>query len=122
MLFGWQDLWDSVLGIFLAFPYGVLADKYGRRWILTPGLADADCTMLWIISVCYFQVPLKLTWFSSVFIGIGGGPAVAVAIIFMMASDVVPTENRTTVLLYVTASVLVAELIAPTLNSILMKS
>ena len=46
----------------------------------------------------YFQLPLKLIWFSSVFIVIGGGPAVAVAIIFTMVSDVVPTENRWSVL------------------------
>lgn len=66
MLFGWQDLWDSVPRIFLAVPYGALADKNGRRWILTLGLAGAECTMLWIIVICYFQLPLKLTWFSLV--------------------------------------------------------
>lgn len=53
-------------GDLLAVPYGALADKYGRRWILTLGLAGAECTMLWIIFVCYFQLPLKLTWFSLV--------------------------------------------------------
>ena len=36
--------------------------------------------------------------FSSVFMVIGGGPAVAVANIFTMVSDVVPTENWSGVL------------------------
>lgn len=39
---------DSVPGIFLAVPYGALADKYGRGWILTLGLVGADCAMLFV--------------------------------------------------------------------------
>jgi MFS family permease len=65
MLFGWQDLWDSVPGIFLAVPYGALADKYGRRWILTLGLAGAECTMLWIIFVCMVSsIEISSSWTS----------------------------------------------------------
>ena len=59
MLFGWKDLWNSVPGIFLAIPYGALADKHGRRWILTLELVCADCTMLFVCmaSALKFRVP-----------------------------------------------------------------
>ena len=50
---------DSVPGIFLAVPYGALADKYGRGWILALGLVGADCAMLFVcmVSALKFRVP-----------------------------------------------------------------
>ena len=63
-----------------------------------------------------------MTWFSSAFLVIGGGPIVAIAIGITMISDVVPPEKRTTIFLYVTACVLVAEMVAPIMAARLMES
>lgn len=65
---------------------------------------------------------MQLTWFSSAFLVIGGGPIVAIAIGITMISDVVPPEKRTTIFLYVTACVLVAEMVAPIMAARLMES
>ena len=158
MLFGWQDLWDSVPGIFLAVPYGALADKYGRRWILTLGLAGAECTMLWIIFVCMcpalkFRVPRPVSngkrrllpaatqadlvlfgiysyWWRSCSSGRNyfhdgvrcrsHGKSVECAFpLFRFSTD---SGVEQLLFLYVTASVLVAELTAPALSSIFMKN
>jgi hypothetical protein len=70
----------------------------------------------------YFKtLPLQLTWISAAFFLIGGGPIVAGAIGITMISDIVPPEKRTTVFLYLTAAVLVAEMVAPIMAARLME-
>ncbi len=62
-----------------------------------------------------------MTWLSSAFYFIGGGPIVAAAIGITMISDIAPPEKRTTIFLYLTASVLVAEIVAPIMSARLME-
>jgi hypothetical protein len=70
----------------------------------------------------YFKdLPLQLTWLSSAFYLIGGGPIVAAAIGITMISDIAPPEKRTTIFLYLTASVLIAEIVAPIMSAKLME-
>ncbi|KAF2492574.1 MFS general substrate transporter [Lophium mytilinum] len=121
MVFGWQDLFDAIPGILLAVPYGALADKYGRKWILVLGFLGLELSVLWIMLICYLELPLKLTWFSSIFMMIGGGSQVAVATVFTMLTDVVPPERRTTIFFYVAATLLLAEVIAPAIGFALMQ-
>ncbi|KAF2107682.1 major facilitator superfamily domain-containing protein [Lophiotrema nucula] len=121
-IFGWQDLFDSIPAILLAVPFGTLADKHGRKWVFAASLLGLQLNSAWILFICWFRsLPLQLTWLSSAFYLIGGGPIVAAAIGLTMLSDIVPAEKRTTVFLYVTASVMVAEMIAPILARILME-
>ncbi|KAH7115880.1 MFS transporter-like protein, partial [Dendryphion nanum] len=112
MIFGWQDMFDAIPGLILAVPFGILADKWGRKWIFAG-------TLIW---PGYFRtLPLQLTWFSSAFYLVGGGPIVASAVGCTMISDIVPPEKRTSIFLYLLASTLIAELIAPILASKLMQ-
>jgi MFS family permease len=67
-------------------------------------------------------LPLQLTWLSSAFYFIGGGPIVASAIGITMISDIAPPDKRTTIFLYLTASVLVAEIVAPIVSARLMEN
>lgn len=70
----------------------------------------------------YFRtLPLQLTWLSSAFYFIGGGPIVAMAIGLTMLSDVVPPGKRTTIFLYLTACILVSAMIAPIMAARLME-
>ncbi|ORY17317.1 major facilitator superfamily domain-containing protein [Clohesyomyces aquaticus] len=122
MIFGWQELWDSIPSMLLAVPYGTLADKYGRKWIFCLGLVGLQLNSIWVLVICYFRsLPLQLTWLSSAFLIIGGGPIVVTAIGITMVSDIVPPEKRTSIFLYLFASVLVAELLAPLIAAELMK-
>jgi MFS family permease len=71
----------------------------------------------------YFKtLPLQLTWLSSAFYFIGGGPIVASAIGITMISDIAPPDKRTTIFLYLTASVLIAEIVAPIVSARLMEN
>jgi hypothetical protein len=66
-------------------------------------------------------LPLQLTWLSSVFYIIGGGPMVSIALALSMVVDIAPPEKRTTIFLYLTASMLVAEMLAPLMAAKLME-
>ncbi|KAF2732343.1 MFS transporter-like protein [Polyplosphaeria fusca] len=122
-LFGWQELFDSIPGILLAVPLGTLADRVGRKWVFASCLMGLQLNSAWILLICYFEsLPLQLTWLSSAFYICGGGPIVATAVGITMVSDICPPEKRTAIFLYLTASVLVAELIAPILAARLMES
>ncbi|KAL6705719.1 hypothetical protein ACN47E_006508 [Coniothyrium glycines] len=122
MIFGWQDTFDAIPGILLAVPLGALADRVGRKWIFVASLMGLQLNSAFVLLICYFKsLPLQLTWFSSVFFFIGGGPIVAMAIGLTMISDVVPPEKRTTIFLYLTACVLLSEMLAPIMAARLME-
>lgn len=121
-IMGWSELFEAIPGILLAVPYGALADKYGRKWIFTLSLAGFFLDSAWTVVICYLRnLPLQLVWLSSVFLILGGGPIVATALGVTMISDIAPPEKRTGVFLYLTASTLVAELLAPIMAAALMK-
>ncbi|KAH7378367.1 major facilitator superfamily domain-containing protein [Pyrenochaeta sp. MPI-SDFR-AT-0127] len=122
MIFGWQDMFDAIPSIILAVPFGILADKIGRKWIFTASLMGLQLSSAWVLMICYVKtLPLQLTWLSSAFFCIGGGPVVAMAIGLTMISDIAPPEKRTTIFLYLSASVLIAEMIAPIMAARLME-
>lgn len=121
MIFGWQDTFDAIPGVLLAVPLGAMADRVGRKWIFAASLMGLQLNSAWVLLICYFKtLPLQLTWLSSAFFFIGGGPIVAMAIGITMLSDIVPPEKRTSIFLYLTATVLVSEMLAPILAARLM--
>ncbi|KAF2743274.1 MFS general substrate transporter [Sporormia fimetaria CBS 119925] len=122
MIVGWQGLFESIPSIILAVPFGTLADKHGRKWVFVASLVGLQLNSAWVLMICYFRsLPLQLTWVGSVFFIIGGGPIVASAVGLTMVADIVPPDKRTAIFLYLTASVLLAELIAPIMAASLMK-
>ncbi|KAF8243212.1 MFS general substrate transporter [Wilcoxina mikolae CBS 423.85] len=106
--------------VLLAIPYGVLADRYGRKIILVLVLLGLTLYFSWILFVCWFALPIKLTWLSAAFLMLGGGMQMLVALILMILADVTPADQRTTAFFQLQACVLFAELVAPPLSSVLM--
>lgn len=95
MIFGWQDTFDAIPGLLLAIPFGALADKWGRKWIFVASLVGLQLNAAWILLICYFRsLPLQMTWFSSAFFLLGGGPVVASALGITMISDIAPPDKR----------------------------
>lgn len=52
MVFGWQEMFDALPSIFLAIPFGVLADKVGRKWIFTASLMGLQLNSAWVLGIC----------------------------------------------------------------------
>jgi hypothetical protein len=54
MLFGMQTFFDGIPGLLLAIPYGVYADKFGRREVLILSMSGQLAGALWVLFVCKF--------------------------------------------------------------------
>lgn len=50
-ILGWQLFFDAIPAILLPIPYGWLADRYGRKWILVAGLLGITASFAWILVV-----------------------------------------------------------------------
>jgi MFS family permease len=54
-LFGMQSFFDGIPGLLLAIPYGVFADKVGRRKVLVLSMLGQLLAAFWILFVCRFS-------------------------------------------------------------------
>lgn len=100
-MYGWPDkitvaCSDHVAGAILAIPYGLLADRQGRKSTLILGLPGFALNSIITICVMWFSdvIPLRAVWLSSLAWLVGGGPVVAFAIIWTMMADVTTEEER----------------------------
>ncbi|KAL4819992.1 major facilitator superfamily domain-containing protein [Aspergillus spinulosporus] len=119
-LIGWQTVFDGIPAIFLAIPYGALSDSKGRRQVLLLCFLGLALSTAWVLLVCWMQWPLELTWISSLFQCLGGGPAVATAVLEATIADVVPDDRRSTIYFQLQAAVLISDILANPLSSFLM--
>ncbi|KAL4758554.1 MFS transporter [Aspergillus foveolatus] len=119
-LMGWQTVFDGIPAIFLAIPYGALSDSKGRRPVLLLCFLGLALSTAWALLVCWMQWPLELTWISSLFQCLGGGPAVATAVLEATIADVVPDDKRSTIYFQLQAAVLISDILANPLSSVLM--
>lgn len=85
---------DCIPGLLFSFPYGMLADKWGRKIIL--GLAMSGFLMQLVFTqlVAWFFLPLRLIWLGAIFLSIGGGQAVVQNMVFATISDVSTDATR----------------------------
>ncbi|PWY81907.1 MFS general substrate transporter [Aspergillus heteromorphus CBS 117.55] len=120
-LVGWQSFFDNIPGLLLALPYGLLADKYGRRWVMTMSFVGQLGGVLWIVGVCWLGLPIRAMWLSSLFLVVGGGPNVAASVSMMVITDSTPEIKRSQIFMYFNAAVVIAEIISPPIGSLLMK-
>lgn len=83
-------------GALMAIPYGLLADRRGRKSTLALGIPGFALNSIITIVVMWFSniFPLRVLWLSSLAWLIGGGPVVAFAIIWTMMADVTTESER----------------------------
>ncbi|KAI0471545.1 major facilitator superfamily domain-containing protein [Xylariaceae sp. FL0804] len=118
---GWQLFFDGIPAVLLPIPYGYLADRHGRKWILV--LALIGYTLGWASTLFFVGVlrtPIEYVWMSSLFYLVGGGPTTGTTLLTTVVADVVPPGSRSTVFFYRFCTDLVADLFVPPLASFLM--
>ncbi|KAL4893000.1 MFS general substrate transporter [Aspergillus ambiguus] len=93
---GYMEFFDGLLSIFMAIPYGLLADRRGRKPTLCLSIPGFTLnTIIMFVVMWYSDVfPLRAVWISCLAWLFGGGPVVAFAIIWTMMSDVTTEEER----------------------------
>ncbi|KAL4941284.1 hypothetical protein BDV06DRAFT_5339 [Aspergillus oleicola] len=93
---GYMEFFEGMLSILLAAPYGLLADRYGRKKALCFGIPGFVLNCMINFGVMWFSdvFPLRTVWVSCLTFVFGGGPVVTVAIIYTMMADVTTEEER----------------------------
>ncbi|MCJ1473273.1 hypothetical protein MMC13_001924 [Lambiella insularis] len=120
---GWMSFFDHLPGLFLAIPFGMMADKYGRKWLLVVNVIQMQIRACWVYLILFFPnfFPVKLIWFEAVFGIFGGGSMVATALLFVIVSDVTPSSQTASTFFRLGASNFLCFLVAPPLAAKLME-
>ncbi|CAG8952600.1 hypothetical protein HYFRA_00009706 [Hymenoscyphus fraxineus] len=111
------------LALTFAIPFGYLANKTSRNFVLTLGVCAQIISELWTLFVCYFTptVPFSLVYLTMFLKSTGGGQSVLTAMVYAILSDSVAAETRARAFLYLASAPLVIEMVAPVLGSVLME-
>lgn len=94
-IFGFFITLNGLVGMLVAFPFGVLADR-ARKPIYFLGSVGQFLGVVWMLLVFYFSdsIPAELVLLSPVLKILGGGLTVATAILYAIISDVQTPENK----------------------------
>ncbi|KAJ5223988.1 hypothetical protein N7468_008530 [Penicillium chermesinum] len=119
---GYHMFFDGFLCALLAFPYGLLADRQGRKPTLLIGIPGLAVNSLITIGVLWFSniFPLRAVWLASLGWFLGGGPVVAFAIVWTMMADVTTEAERATMFFQFAIVSMAAELGSSAVSSYLM--
>ncbi|KAJ5205015.1 uncharacterized protein N7498_005894 [Penicillium cinerascens] len=122
LILGYRDTFDVLPGILLLLPFGILADRWGRKPVLYLSVLGVLLSETWIRLVCYFSdfMPLRMVWLSGLWRMIGGGDQVASNVCLVMVADIFSEEERSNALFLLQSAVLLAEVLATPLSAYLM--
>lgn len=116
------NTFNRLPGIFVAIPFGIVADRYGRRPVLVLVILGALLQDL-ISKIVLWKPELftpRLIWLSSLATFVGGGDAVASSMIYLIVADIAPLHQRAELFFFLTACGSVGEVVATPLCALLM--
>ncbi|ODA79841.1 hypothetical protein RJ55_05438 [Drechmeria coniospora] len=125
-LLGWLGLFNSMMTLLVAYPYGLLADRLGRKptaVLAYLGLATSFAFSPLMFSLWRTQVRENpyLLMTASLFLLLGGGVPVLLATLYAMAADVSADEQKAASFLYLTFGATAGGLVGPLLAGLLME-
>lgn len=122
VLFAVLHFLGPIPGVLTTIPYGLLADRIGRRFVYFVSLAGLLLAGFFNFTIMFFwkELPLQLIWLSPLILFIGGGEAVIGMIFYAIGCDITTEANRANVFLFGACGGLAAELFAPSVASALM--
>ncbi|PYH40629.1 MFS transporter [Aspergillus saccharolyticus JOP 1030-1] len=122
LLVGWKDTFSMLPGMILAIPFGLMADKVGRKPVIILSLAGVIMQECAIRLICWYHtsIPLQAVWFTPLFQIVGGGSQIASSVAFTVISDVFPVDKRANAFLLMAAAMLLSQILAAPLSAWLM--
>ncbi|RFU76785.1 hypothetical protein TARUN_5456 [Trichoderma arundinaceum] len=125
-LLGWLGLFHSIMSLLTTFPFGILADKIGRKptvLLAYGGMALSPASgplMLGLFQHVVRRNPYLLM-ISSLFLLVGGGSQVVLAMLYAMAADVSSEKEKAASFLQLTFGATAGGLAGPLLTGFLMQ-
>ncbi|GKT90353.1 major facilitator superfamily domain, general substrate transporter [Colletotrichum tofieldiae] len=113
---------NLLAGFLVAIPFGLLADRWGRRPILVMSMLGmlvqniVATIILWRADI----FPPRLIWLFSTFRLFGGGDVVATSMLFLVVADVTPAAKRANLFFTLSACILIGDIVATPLSALLM--
>nr|XP_036581546.1 major facilitator superfamily transporter [Colletotrichum truncatum]KAF6789897.1 major facilitator superfamily transporter [Colletotrichum truncatum] len=106
---------QASIGAACAFPWGIVADRLGRKLVFSLTIFGMALDQAWFAIVCAFPatLPLEAIWVGPMMMVIGGGNAVVSAIVFSMLADVTTSENRAKSFMRIHVASMIGNLCAP---------
>ncbi|KAE8150368.1 major facilitator superfamily domain-containing protein [Aspergillus avenaceus] len=119
---GYMEFFDGILSVFLAIPYGLLADRRGRKSTLCLSVPGFVLYCLIVLVVLWFSdiFPLRAVWAAAIAWVVGGGPVVAFAIMWTMMADVTTDEERSSMFFKFGVAGMAADFVTNAVSSALM--
>ncbi|KAF7558684.1 hypothetical protein G7046_g5482 [Stylonectria norvegica] len=125
-LAGWTGLVNSIIGLVVAFPYGMMADKLGRKPTVIFAYFGVTISftfgpiMLWVFQMQIRRNPYLLM-LGSAFQVLGGGVPVLLNTLYSIAADVSTETDKASNFLYLTFGATSGGLLGPVLAGLLME-
>ncbi|KAM3524283.1 hypothetical protein MY4038_007824 [Beauveria bassiana] len=113
---------EMIVPILVQIPYGIIADKYGRRIVIFLSLFGCVLKILWTVVVLSLPNNLNIwaiLWGNLAYF-IGGGGTLAGAMCYTLFSDVTPAAERTMVFYQVNAVLRIVGVAATPLAAFLL--
>ncbi|KAI9745833.1 MAG: hypothetical protein M1818_000514 [Claussenomyces sp. TS43310] len=122
LLRSWQTVLETLPSIFLAIPYGFVAEKYGPKLVLFLSVLGVVLGLGWSQLVCLLPnvLPIRAVWFSAAFYLIGGGVSVVVSMMYTITSLFTSEDERASTFFLFNAAILATDIIAIPMTSFLM--
>ncbi|OLN92740.1 Tetracycline resistance protein, class B [Colletotrichum chlorophyti] len=123
MIFAVYVALQASIGAVAAFPWGIVADRFGRKRVFSLAVLGLSLDQLWFIIVCSFPktIPIQAIWFGPSTLFIGGGNPVLSAVVFSMLSDVTSSQKRAKNFMAVHLASMIGNLCAPAISGWMME-
>ncbi|KAJ5855514.1 uncharacterized protein N7529_009458 [Penicillium soppii] len=119
---GFQQLVPLFPGLLCTVPYGLLADRIGRKRVLVLTGAGLLAALSWTMAVCYWRI-VSIRWvlLSGAFLFVGGGDAVLSSIVHIMVTETTAPGEWAQVFLYLHAADVISGFFGPAISAPLME-
>lgn len=119
---GLQQFVPLIPALLCTVPYGLLAERIGRRRVLILSGVGVFAALSWVMAVCYWQfVGIRWVLLSGIFLFIGGGDAVTSSLVHIMVTDATSQAERAQVFLNLHAADVLSGFFGPAISAPLME-